>query len=225
MILVMFGGRAQVVSGLAERCAAVIQAWYPGEEGGNAVADILYGNVSPSAKLSVSYPNEEVYEAMCYNYSAEKDPRVAWPFGYGLSYTEFEYGNLKVDSSASTSDKTVDVSFEVTNVGSVASDEVAQVYVSPTEDGQNIRPIQLQGFARVSLQPGETKTVKVKLQTEQFGYYTNDGVRQWNIAPGTFEVKIGASSADIRLSDKVTLEGKHVTKPLREYYFSEVSVK
>jgi beta-glucosidase len=225
VILVMFGGRAQVVSGLAERCAAVIQAWYPGEEGGNAVADILYGNVSPSAKLSVSYPNEEVYEAMCYNYSAEKDPRVAWPFGYGLSYTEFEYGNLKVDSSASTSDKTVDVSFEVTNVGSVASDEVAQVYVSPTEEGQNIRPIQLQGFARVSLQPGETKTVKVKLQTEQFGYYTNDGVRQWNIAPGTFEVKIGASSADIRLSDKVTLKGKHVTKPLREYYFSEVSVK
>ena len=72
VILVMFGGRAQVVSGLAERCAAVIQAWYPGEEGGNAVADILYGNVSPSAKLSVSYPNEEVYEAMCYNYSAEQ---------------------------------------------------------------------------------------------------------------------------------------------------------
>jgi beta-glucosidase len=67
VILVIFGGRAQVVSGLAERCAAVIQAWYPGEEGGNAVADILYGNVSPSAKLSVSYPNTEVYEAMCYN--------------------------------------------------------------------------------------------------------------------------------------------------------------
>ncbi len=225
VILVMFGGRAQVVSGLAERCAAVIQAWYPGEEGGNAVADILYGNVSPSAKLSVSYPNEEVYEAICYNYSAEQDPRVQWPFGYGLSYTEFEYGNLVVDSSASTSDKSVNVSFEVTNTGSVASDEIAQVYVSPTEAGQNIRPIQLQGFARVSLQPGETKTVMVKLYTEQFGYYTNDGVRQWNIAPGTFEVKIGASSADIRLSDKITLTGKHVRKPLRDYYFSEVSVK
>ena len=225
VILVMFGGRAQVVSGLAERCAAVIQAWYPGEEGGNAVADILYGNVSPSAKLSVSYPNEEVYEAMCYNYSAEQDPRVQWPFGYGLSYTEFEYGNLVVDSSASTSDKSVNVSFEVTNIGSVASDEIAQVYVSPTTEGQNIRPIQLQGFARVSLQPGETKTVKVKIHTEQFGYYTNDGVRQWNIAPGIFEVKIGASSADIRLSDKVTLTGKHVQKPLRDYYFSEVAVK
>ena len=225
VILVMFGGRAQVVSGLAERCAAVIQAWYPGEEGGNAVADILYGNVSPSAKLSVSYPAEEVYEAMCYNYSAEQDPRVQWPFGYGLSYTEFEYANLVLDSSASTSDKSVNVSFEVTNTGSVASDEIAQVYISPTADGQNIRPVQLQGFARVSLQPGETKIVKVKIHTEQFGYYTNDGVRQWNIAPGTFEVKIGASSADIRLSDRITLTGKHVRKPLRDYYFSEVTVK
>ena len=225
VILVVFGGRAQVISGLAERCAAVIQAWYPGEEGGNAVADILYGKVSPSAKLSVSYPNEEVYEAMCYNYSAEKDPRVQWPFGYGLSYTSFEYSDLKMDASGSTSGKSVALSFKVTNTGSVAADEVAQVYLSPTAENQNIRPIQLQGFARVSLKPGETKTVKVKLHTEQFGYYTNDGTRQWNIAPGTYEVKIGASSADIRLSDRVTLKGKHVQKPLRDYYFSEVSVK
>ena len=225
VILVVFGGRAQVISGLAERCAAVIQAWYPGEEGGNAVADILYGKVSPSAKLSVSYPNEEVYEAMCYNYSAEKDPRVQWPFGYGLSYTSFEYSDLKMDASGSTSGKSVVLSFKVTNTGSVAADEVAQVYLSPTAENQNIRPIQLQGFARVSLKPGETKTVKVKLHTEQFGYYTNDGTRQWNIAPGTYEVKIGASSADIRLSDRVTLKGKHVQKPLRDYYFSEVSVK
>ena len=225
VILVVFGGRAQVISGLAERCAAVIQAWYPGEEGGNAVADILYGKVSPSAKLSVSYPNDEVFEAMCYNYSAEKDPRVQWPFGYGLSYTSFEYSDLKMDASGSTSGKSVALSFKVTNTGSVAADEVAQVYLSPTAENQNIRPIQLQGFARVSLKPGETKTVKVKLHTEQFGYYTNDGTRQWNIAPGTYVVKIGASSTDIRLSDKIALKGKHVQKPLRDYYFSEVSVK
>lgn len=225
VVLVVFGGRAQVISGLAERCAAVIQAWYPGEEGGNAVADILYGNVSPSAKLSVSYPNTEVYEAICYNYSAEQDPRVQWPFGYGLSYTSFEYSDLHLDASAKVSDKYVNLSFEVTNTGQVAADEVAQIYISPTEEGQNIRPIQLQGFARVPLEPGETKTVNVKLHTEQFGYYTNDGSRQWNVAPGTFVVKVGASSADIRLSDKVTLTGEHAIKPLREYYFSEVTVK
>jgi beta-glucosidase len=162
---------------------------------------------------------------MCYNYSAEKDPRVQWPFGYVLSYTSFEYSDLKMDESGSTSGKSVVLSFKVTNTGSVAADEVAQVYLSPTAEDQNIRPLQLQGFARVSLKPGETKTVKVKLHTEQFGYYTNDGTRQWNIAPGTYEVKIGASSADIRLSDRVTLKGKHVQKPLRDYYFSEVSVK
>ena len=225
VVLVVFGGRAQVISGLAERCAAVIQAWYPGEEGGNAVADILYGNVSPSAKLSVSYPNTEVYEAICYNYSAEQDPRVQWPFGYGLSYTSFEYSDLHLDASAKVSDKYVNLSFEVTNTGQVAADEVAQIYISPTEEGQNIRPIQLQGFARVPLEPGETKTVNVKLHTEQFGYYTNDGSRQWNVAPGTFVVKVGSSSADIRLSDKVTLTGEHAIKPLREYYFSEVTVK
>ena len=225
VVLVVFGGRAQVISGIAERCAAVIQAWYPGEEGGNAVADILYGNVSPSAKLSVSYPKEEVYEAMCYNYSADQDPRVQWPFGYGLSYTTFEYSNLNLDTAVKTSDKCVELSFEVKNTGSVAADEIAQVYISPAEEGQQIRPIQLHGFARVALNPGETKTVKVKLHTEQFGYYTNDGVRQWNIAPGTYEVKVGASSADIKLSDKVTLKGNHIQKPLREYYFSEVTVK
>ena len=225
VVLVVFGGRAQVISGIAERCAAVIQAWYPGEEGGNAVADILYGNVSPSAKLSVSYPNVEVYEALCYNTSIEKDPRVQWPFGYGLSYTTFEYSDLQLDSKASTSDKYVNLTFNVKNTGNVAADEVAQVYLSPTDEGQNIRPIQLQGFARVSLEPGQTKTVSVKLHTEQFGYYTNDGVRQWNIAPGTFEVKVGASSADIKLYDKVTLTGKHVVKPLRDNYFSEVTVK
>ena len=225
VVLVVFGGRAQVISGLAERCAAVIQAWYPGEAGGNAVADILYGNVCPSAKLSVSYPKEEVYEAMCYNYSAEQDPRVQWPFGYGLSYTSFEYGNLKLEPSASTSDESVSLSFEVRNTGSADGDEIAQIYLSPGEDGQNIRPLQLQGFARVSLKPGEAKTVHVKLYMEQFGYYANDGVRGWNIAPGTYEVKIGASSADIRLSDKISLTGEHLRKPLRDYYFSEIAIK
>ena len=220
VVLVMFGGRAQVISGLAEKCAAIIQAWYPGEEGGNAVADILYGKVSPSAKLSVSYPNTEINEPICYNYSAEKDARVQWPFGYGLSYTTFEYANLKVNGEASTTDESISLSFDVKNTGKMAADEIAQIYLSPTTDNQHIRPIQLQGFARVSLQPGETKTVKVKLWTEQFGYYNHDGQRQWNIQPGTFVVKVGASSADIKLQENVTLKGEPVVKPIRDHYLS-----
>ncbi len=220
VVLVMFGGRAQVISGLAEKCAAVIQAWYPGEEGGNAVADILYGKVSPSAKLSVSYPNTEIDEPICYNRSAEKDPRIQWPFGYGLSYTTFEYSNLKVNGEASTTDESISLTFDVKNTGKMAADEIAQIYLSPTSADQNIRPLQLQGFARVSLQPGETKTVKVKLWTEQFGYYSNQGQRQWNIQPGTFIVKVGASSTDIKLQENITLKGEPVVKPIRDHYLS-----
>ena len=224
VVLVMFGGRAQVIAGLAEKCAAIIQAWYPGEEGGNAVADILYGKVSPSAKLSVSYPNVEIDKPICYNYTAETDPRIAWPFGYGMSYTTFDYQNLKADAEVATSAECVNVAFEVKNTGKMAADEVVQIYLSPTNEQQQIRPKQLQGFARVKLEPGETKTVKVKLYTDQFGYYSHQDKRQWNVAPGQYEVKVGASSEDIRLQQAITLKGDAITKPLRDHYFSEVTV-
>ena len=221
VVLVMFGGRAQVVSGLAEKCAAVIQAWYPGEEGGNAVADILYGKVSPSAKLSVSYPNVEINEPICYNYSAQKDARIAWPFGYGLSYTTFEYSNIEATPELTTKDESFTVTFDVKNTGKMAADEVAQIYLSPTDKSQQIRPIQLQGFARVSLKPGETKKISVKMYTEQLGYYTHDGNRQWNILPGKYIIKVGASSQDIKLQQEINVSGEPVKKPLRKYYFSE----
>ena len=217
VVLVMFGGRAQVVSGLAEKCAAVIQAWYPGEEGGRAVADILYGKVSPSAKLSVSYPNTEIYEPICYNRSTEKDPRVAWPFGYGLTYTTFEYSNLKTE----VGDQSVNLTFEVKNTGEVEADEIAQIYISPTSESQPLRPIQLQGFTRISLKPGESKTVSVCLYDDQFGYYSHEGERRWNIKPGDYIVKVGASSVDIRLQETVTLSGEAISKSIRDSYFSK----
>ena len=221
VVLVMFGGRAQVISGLAEKCAAIIQAWYPGEEGGNAVADILYGKVSPSAKLSVSYPNVEINEPICYNYAAEKDARVAWPFGYGLSYTTFEYANLEATTEVTTKDESFNLTFDVKNTGKVAADEVAQIYLSPADKSQQIRPIQLQGFARVSLKPGESKKISVKMYTEQLGYYTHDGQRQWNIQPGKYIIKVGASSQDIKLQQEINVSGEAVKMPLRRYYFSE----
>ena len=237
VVLVVFGGRAQVISDLAKKCAAVIQAWYPGEEGGNAIADILFGKVSPSGKLSVSYPDKELYEPLCYNNPSPmnikfnapgplyKTPNCQWPFGYGLSYTTFEYSNLQMDESLKlTADSYVTLSFDIKNTGKMAADEIAQIYLSPTKDDQNIRTIQLQGFARVSLKPGETKKVNVKLYTDQFGYYKNDGgKRSWNIEPGTYAIKIGASSVDFRLQQQVTLKGAGVKKPLREHYFSEIT--
>ena len=220
VVLVMFGGRAQVISGLAEKCAAVIQAWYPGEEGGRAVADILYGKISPSAKLSISYPSAELYVPLCYNQLPNS--KIAWPFGYGLSYTTFEYQDLQVASEAQTSDDFVELTFQVKNTGSMAADEIVQIYLSPKDSSLQIRPLQLQGFARIALAPGQTRTVTTRLYTDQFGYYSHKGsVRQWNIEPGTYIVKVGASSADIRLQQEVILRGTLTTKPLRDHYFSE----
>ena len=221
VVLVIFGGRAQVVSGLAERCAAVIQAWYPGEEGGNAVADILYGNVSPSAKLSVSYPNTEIYESICYNCSVEQDPRVQWPFGYGLSYSTFEYNDFWVAHELSIEEGKVVVVFSVKNTGTMAADEIVQLYLSPVSDDQNLKPVQLQGFERVSLQPGEIKDVQIVLNTEQFGYYSNDGKRQWIVSPGEYCIKVGASSTDIRLEKTVNLTGEPSVKSIRNFYLSD----
>ena len=232
VVLVVFGGRAQVISEIAERCAAVIQAWYPGEEGGNAVADILYGKVSPSAKLAISYPNQEIYEPICYNDPSEIENRkslnskLQWPFGYGLSYTTFDYSNLQMPEEVKTDEQSLTLTFDVKNTGKMAADEIVQIYLSPTTEDQQLRPIQLQGFARVSLQPGETKKVSVKLYTEQFGYFNKkDGQRSWTVDPGTYAVKVGASSVDFRLQQQVTLTGQPVSKPIRDYYFSEVALQ
>lgn len=205
VVLVIFGGRAQVISGLAEKCAAVIQAWYPGEEGGNAVADILYGKVNPSGKLSVSYPAEEIHGKVCYNESCTQDSRVAYPFGFGLSYTTFEYSNIKAAATAATNSENIAVSVDIKNAGTFAGDEVVELYLSPTEGNKNLRPIKLEGFQRVSLAAGESKTVTFTLKAQQFGYF-NKG--QWTIDPGKYTVKIGASSMDIRQNADIELTGK-----------------
>ena len=223
VVLVMFGGRAQVVSRIADRCAAIIQAWYPGEEGGNAVADILYGHVAPSGKLSVSYPNVELDQDICYNYAAEPDSRIAWPFGYGLSYTQFAYDQLKAEvtipDASDLSSAYLTVSFQLTNTGAVAADEVVQLYLSPTDEAQPLKPIQLQGFGRMALQPGQSRQVRFLMSAQQLGYYA-DG--KWSIDPGRYTIKVGASSADIRLCADVTLDGQHTVMPLRTRYFAEM---
>ena len=218
VVLVIFGGRAQVISNIADKCAAIIQAWYPGEEGGNAIADILYGNVCPSGKLSVSYPAEEIHGKVCYNTSLEQDKRIAYPFGYGLSYTTFEYSDLKADNQAATNAESISVSLTITNKGAMDGDEIVQLYLSPNSANQNYRPIKLQGFQRVHLAKGEKKTITFKLSPEQFGYYNED---HWTIAPGKFTIKIGASSTDIKLKSDINLTGEPQNKDLRSTYFSQ----
>lgn len=219
VVLVVFGGRAQVISRLAERCAAVLQAWYPGEEGGNAVADILFGNVSPSGKLCVSYPAVEIHEPVCYNYGLEGDSRIAWPFGYGLSYASFEYSALQMERQVATDAYSFTLSVDVKNTGRMDADEVVQLYVSPLEDDSHLKPLQLQGFARVSLKAGEQRTLRFRLFPEQLGYFADGG---WHIAPGRYAVKVAASSQDIRQQQELVLTGKHQVKRLRQHYLSEV---
>ncbi len=219
VVLVLFGGRAQVVSAIAKDCAAILQAWYPGEMGGRAVADLLYGKVVPSGKLSVTYPAVEMHEPICYNYGLlPEDERVAWPFGYGLSYTTFAYSGLQLPKEVKTSADHLDLKVNVTNTGEVAADEIVEIYVSPVDRSAKHKPIQLQGFARVSVEPNETQTVRVRLYTEQFGYWSPEG---WNIEPGRFLVKVGASSQDIRLEQEIVLTGNPVLQPLREHYLAD----
>lgn len=201
-----------------DKVPGVIEAWYPGQEGGRALSEILSGEVDPSGHLAATferrwednptynnyYPvpgtNRVVYKEgvfVGYRGYEHNGTKPLFPFGYGLSYTTFKYGNLKADEHK--------VSFDVTDAGSRAGDAVAQIYIAPPEHEAVPRPPkELKGFSRVSLQPGETRTVTVPLNTRSFAYYDVNG-KEWRAEKGTYEVLVGSSSADISLQGSVTL--------------------
>lgn len=215
LVLILQTGGA-VIPYRWENAPCVIQMWYSGEAAGSAIADILFGKVNPSGKLSETFPIRERVgldypgDGVKCNYSEKLNvgyryydahPEEVWfPFGHGISYTEFEYSNLTISKDASDSESfSLDVNFNLKNIGKVTGKEVVQLYIAPL-DSVVERPIkELRAFDKIELKPGEEKTVSFSLSNKDFAYY-NTCLHEWHTESGAYSVMIGASSADIRLS-------------------------
>jgi beta-glucosidase len=223
IVVVTSGGGVDMTSWV-DHVPALFEAWYPGQEGGTALAQLLFGEFDPSGRLPISmerrwqdnavhdsyYPKDgekkvEYTEGIFvgYRHFDKSGIKPLFPFGYGLSYTTFAYKNLAVSPAASSENATV--AFDVTNTGTRAGAEVAQVYVGDRH--ANVpRPVkELKGFARVELNPGETKHVEVTLNRRAFSYYDVKG-HQWTVAPGDFDIYVARSAAEIELTGKLALQ-------------------
>jgi beta-glucosidase len=231
-IVVVTSGGGYDASAWIERVPALLQAWYPGQEGGTALAEILLGDVNPSGRLPVTferrwednpahdsyYPaadtNRVVYrEGVFVGYRGyeKNNTKPLFPFGHGLSYTTFRYSNLTVRPATSHASNDpaglplYEVSFDVKNTGSREGADVAQVYVGDTHS-KTARPAkELKGFAKVNLRPGETRRVTVALDSRSFSYYDADAKR-WRTDPGDFDILVGRSSEQIELRGKATVK-------------------
>ena len=221
VVLVIFGGRPQIITNIAPGCAAVMHAWFPGEEGGHAVADLLLGNVNPSGKLTLTYPKINTQKSLRYSAGYDDTNPPMYPFGFGLSYTSFSYKHLKIPKSTTVDDQWIELSFEIQNTGSVAGAEIAQLYISPPNGHKGLEPIELKGFAKTNIPAGKSKTVTFALAKEQLAYY-QDGM--WVIDPGIYHFKIGSSCTDIRLAKEVALVGNKIALKQRKNLFSKVNI-
>ncbi len=208
VVLILLNGRPLSINWAAENVSAILEAWEPGSEGGNAVADILFGDFNPGGKLPVCFPRKGSHAPLYYardmtfspegalNYNPrywDGLPTPLYPFGYGLSYTMFEFSNLKLDQSKIKIGKSLTVSVDVKNTGAVAGDEVAQLYIHQ-KFGTDTRPMrQLKGFKRITLQPGESKTVTFTLGPDELSYWST--ITRTVIQDATeFDVWVGGDS-------------------------------
>ena len=222
-IVVLNTGTPVTLTNWLGQVPGLIEAWFPGQEGGTAIADVLFGKVNPSGKLPdtfaanrADYPDasdfavkrndahytEGIYVG--YRHFDQAGLQPVFPFGYGLSYTTFKYSDLNLSAAQMPADGTTAVSLKVTNTGKRAGEEVVELYVhaaSPKID----RPVrELKGFAKVALNPGETQTVQLTLSPRDLAYYDVTG-QQWKADAGKYEIEIGASSRDLRLTAPLEL--------------------
>ena len=208
VVLVLLNGRPLSINWAAENVPAILEAWEPGSEGGNAVADILFGDVNPGGKLPVCFPRNGNHAPLYYARTITHLPESSeqyrsrywdspttplYPFGFGLSYTTFEFSNLTVSADQIKVGEHVNISVDVTNSGPVAGDEVAQLYIHQ-KWGSDSRPMrELKGFKRLTLQPGATQTVSFQLGPDELKYWsTNAG--QWVQEAAKFDIWVGADS-------------------------------
>jgi beta-glucosidase len=208
VVLVLENGRPLDIRWAAAHVPAILEAWFPGTEGGNAVADVLFGDVNPGGKLPVSWPRLAGQEPLYYNHNLTHEPedrpnftsrtwdissKPLFPFGYGLSYSSFKFANLQLSKPQIKSTDSLEVTVDVTNTSQVAGDEVAQIYIHQRA-GLASRPVrELKGFQRVALGPGETRTLKFTLGPAELQYWHPQS-KAWGIDPGTFDVWAGEDS-------------------------------
>jgi beta-glucosidase len=202
-VLVLINGRPPAIPELAERASAILECWYVGQEGGTALAEVLFGDVNPGGKLPVSFPREVGQLPLFYNRKPTamrgylfESTRPLFPFGRGLSYTTFSYADPTVSPAQITPDGRATVSVEVTNAGDRGGDEVVQLYIRD-EVSRATRPVmELKGFRRITLAPGERRTVTLEVGPEQLSYHGPDLRRI--VEPGRFRLMVGGSSADVK---------------------------
>ena len=222
VVVVLLGGSPVEMPWL-DKVNTLINAYLPGEAAGEAIADIIYGIVNPSGKLAETYPNkisdfigsqyysggprttehrESVYVGYKYYDTAQKE--VLFPFGYGLSYTTFEYTDIKVSKSEINDTDSVDVTFKVTNTGKIDGAEVTQLYVRDLVSSIHRPDKELKGFKKVFIRAGNSATVTITLDKRSFAYY-NVGAKDWTVESGDFEILVGSSSRDIKLNSIINV--------------------
>ena len=228
VIAVLVNGRPLAINWLAENVPAILEAWLPGEEGGNAVAELLFGDYSPSGKLPVSIPKNVGQIPINYNrdpisinrdYVFEEN-KPLFPFGYGLSYTQFKYSNLEVTPYEVNSAGKVEIKVEVENIGEIAGEEIVQLYINDKLASLTRPNKELKGFKKVKLKPGKKKTITFVLAVEQLAFYDQD--MNLIVEPGEFLVMIGSSSADIKVEDQFVITGDKKEVIKGKQYFTEV---
>ncbi|MDU1890091.1 MAG: glycoside hydrolase family 3 N-terminal domain-containing protein [Dysgonomonas sp.] len=214
VVLVLIDGRAVSINWANKYISGIVQASFPGEFTGTAISEVLFGDYNPGGKLTVTYPKSVGQIPFAFPFKPGSDTegpvRVSgalYPFGYGLSYTTFEYSDLKVSLKETGLLSDVDVSFKITNTGEIGGDEVVQLYINDEVSSVTTYTQVLRGFDRVHLAPGETKELRFTLTSQDLGLWNRHN--EFVVEPGFFEVRIGASSEDIKLKERFEIVSNH----------------